>query len=90
MFQKVTYTKKYCTRLTTKENFYAQHTRTRNMRRSVSRSGIQIWNSLPLSIKVLNETKYKSESNKMLSKSLKLKMIILVCQIKQCVLKFKC
>ena len=46
--------------------------------RSYSRSGVQIWNSFPLTLKVLSKIQFKSELKKVLLKILDTeKMIIL-------------
>ena len=64
MFQKVTHTHQYRTRSATNQNFYMQSTRTDRMRKSFSRAGVQIWNSLPLPLKELNKIQFESESVK--------------------------
>ena len=48
----------YTTRLSAKECFSIKFSRTEKMKKSFTRIGVSIWNSIPLSVKTLNISTY--------------------------------
>ena len=68
MFTKLSSVHSYRTRSVTNENYYVEQVRTENMKRAFSISGALIWNSIPLSIKTLKKSQFKSELKRILEK----------------------
>ena len=57
-FAKINTKHHYNTRLSAKECFSVKFSRTEEMKKSFTRIGVSIWNSIPLSVKTLNISNY--------------------------------
>ena len=56
----------YNTRLSSNECFTVKTSRTEKMKKSFTRIGVSIWNSIPLSLKSLNKSAYQNKIKKLL------------------------
>ena len=63
-FAKINTKHHYNTRLSAKECFSVKFSRTEKMKKSFTRIGVSIWNSIPLSVKTLNISNFRKKINK--------------------------
>ena len=60
-FAKINTKHHYNTRLSAKECFSVKFSRTEKMKKSFTRIGVSIWNSIPLSVKTLNISNFRKK-----------------------------
>ena len=56
----------YNARLSAKECFSVKFSRTEKMKKSFTRTGVSIWNSIPLSVKTLNISNFRKKMKSLL------------------------
>ena len=61
-FAKINTKHHYNTRLSAKECFSVKFSRTEKMKKSFTRIGVSIWNSIPLSVKTLNTSNFRKKN----------------------------
>ena len=65
-FAKINTKHHYNTRLSAKECFSVKFSRTEKMKKSFTRIGVSIWNSIPLSVKTLNISNFRKKIKSLL------------------------